>query len=337
MHNFKRTMRAVLIAAAALFLFAGLDFLLYPCTFIRNDLHTVCAETFDDIYVGTSHGKINIDPETAQEVTGRTGHNLCIGGEYSVDAYYMIKLLIERGRKPSRVIYEISPAYFTLEKEEGNNYLLFYHEFPFSRTKLEYFWNAVAKCNLRTMLFPWYEYDLSYELANMGTSARKKWQGDYGIEDFRTDTQEYHESGFVARYPVEDTKFTMSGIRPFRRGEVRREHMEYLEKLIDLCREQGIAFAAVITPVPVDTLRKFQEEYEDADGYFGDFFEKKDVAFINFNNREYYKYASHRIESYTDLDGHMNEEAAREFTKNLARLLEMEKLPEADNVQGEEG
>ncbi len=322
MRNFKKTLCALLIAAAAAGTFAGLDFLLYPCTFIRNDLHAVCVETFDDIYVGTSHGKLNIDPEAAQEVTGRKGHNLCVGGEYSVDAYYMIKLLIELGRKPSRVIYEIAPAYFTLEKEEGNNYLLFYHEFPFSRAKLEYFRDAVAKCNFRTMLFPWYEYGLSYELSSMGTTVRKKMQKDYGIEDFRTDTQEYHESGFVARYPVDSSTFSFDGIRPFDRREIRQEHMEYLEKLIDLCRAQDIAFAAVITPVPADTLRRFSAGYEDADDYFGTFFKKKDVVCINFNNREYYKYASHRTESYTDLDGHMNEDAAREFTKNFMRILE---------------
>ncbi len=322
MRNFKTTICALLIAAAAAGMFAGLDFLLYPCTFIRNDLHTVCGETFDDIYVGTSHGKINIDPEAAQEVNGRRGHNLCVGGEYSVDVYYMIRLLIELGRKPSRVIYEISPSYFSLEKEEGNNYLLFYHEFPLSRAKLEYFCDAVIKCNFRTMLFPWYEYSLSYELSNMKNTVRKKLQKDYGIEDFRTKTQEYHESGFVARYPVESSGFSFNGIRAFHRDEVRQEHMEYLEKLIDLCRAQDIEFAAVITPVPADTLRQFSEEYEDANEYFGEFFKEKEAVCVNFNDREYYKYASHRLEDYTDLDGHMNEDAAREFTKNLARILE---------------
>ncbi len=322
MRNFKKTVCALLVAAAAVVMFAGLDFLLYPCTFIRNDLHRVCTEAFDDIYVGTSHGKINIDPDAAREVNGRTGHNLCVGGEYSVDAYYMIKLLIEQGKKPSRVIYEISPAYFTLEKEEGNNYLLFYHEFPFSRTKLEYFRDAVAKCNFRTMLFPWYEYSLSYEISNMRSTVEKKLHGDYGIEDFRTETQEYHESGFVARYPVDSSNFDFSGIHPFSRDEIRQEHMDYLEKLIDLCREQDIAFAAVITPVPADTLREFSQGYEDADSYFGEFFKEKNVTYINFNNREYYKYASHKLESYTDLDGHMNEDAAREFTANFTRILD---------------
>ena len=58
-------------------------------------------------------------------------------------------------------------SYFVSEKEEGNNYLLFYHEFPFSKAKVEYFWNSIAKCNFRTVLFPWYEYSLGYELSKV--------------------------------------------------------------------------------------------------------------------------------------------------------------------------
>ena len=47
-------------------------------------------EQFDDIILGTSHGKMDIDPEVMEEkITGRTGHNLCVGGEYGIDAYYL--------------------------------------------------------------------------------------------------------------------------------------------------------------------------------------------------------------------------------------------------------
>ena len=96
---------------------------------------------------------MDIDPEVMQEVTGRSGHNLCVGGEYGIDAYYLTKLIKEK-QNPKRIIYEVDPGYFVSEKEEGNNYLLFYHEFPFSKAKVEYFWNSIAKCNFRTVLFP---------------------------------------------------------------------------------------------------------------------------------------------------------------------------------------
>ena len=157
MHNFKGLLRAAAAAAVIAAVLLAADFALYPCTFMRNDIHAVTTQTFEDVFLGTSHGKINIDPESVGAVTGRSGHNLCVGGEYPVDTYYLAKLMVETGHKPQRIIYEVSPGYFVSEKEEGNNYLLFYHEFPVSRTKALYFADTVAKCDLRTMLFPWYE------------------------------------------------------------------------------------------------------------------------------------------------------------------------------------
>lgn len=80
----------------------------------------------------------DIDPAVMEETTGRSGHNLCVGGEYGIDAYYLARLVAEK-QSPTRIIYEVDPGYFVSEKEEGNNYLLFYHEFPFSRAKRNIF------------------------------------------------------------------------------------------------------------------------------------------------------------------------------------------------------
>lgn len=91
--------------------------------------------------MGTSHGKMDIDPEVMQEVTGRSGHNLCVGGEYGIDAYYLIQLIKEK-QNPKRIIYEVDRI-FVSEKEEIIT--CFYHEFPFSKAKVEYFWGTIAE------------------------------------------------------------------------------------------------------------------------------------------------------------------------------------------------
>ena len=82
MHSSKKILKTVLILVICGILLKGLDTALYPCTFMRNDVHAVVTEQFDDIILGTSHGKMDIDPEVMEEITGRTGHNLCVGGEY---------------------------------------------------------------------------------------------------------------------------------------------------------------------------------------------------------------------------------------------------------------
>ena len=320
MHSFKKNVKALIICVMAVVILAALDFALYPCTFIRNDIHRVTNERFDDVYLGTSHGKINIDPETIGSVTGRTGHNLCVGGEYPIDAYYMTKLMIETGHKPERIIYEASPGYFVKEKEEGNNYLLFYHEFPLTRAKIAYFADAVVKCNLRTMLFPWYEYDIAYELEHLGETVSKKASADYDSESFTTDTQRYHENGFVERFPVSSETFSLNGVdRPDISG-LNTENSKYLVKLIELCKEEGIEFAAITTPVPDVTIREYAQDYAAFDNYFTSLFNSQQVPYYNFNG-QYAQAVSHDPEDYTDLDGHMNGDAAREFSRTLAAVL----------------
>lgn len=338
MHNFKRNIKAVCILAVAIAVFLLLDFLLYPCTFTRNDIHAVTTRQFDDIYVGTSHGKMGIDPQVMEEVSGRTGHNLCVGGEYSEDAYYLVRLILEKGLKPSRVIYEVSPGYFISEKEEGNNYLLFYHEFPMSFAKLSYFWNSIRNCNFRTMLFPWYEYPISYELENLGNTFKTKWNRDFGIDALKSDTQEYHESGFIQRYPVDVSGQAMTGISEFRRENVSERNMAWLKKLIELCKEKDIEFVALVTPMPGVSLSAYTESFGDAYQYFGDFFEEDNVQYINFNSNQYFPIFTHELSAYTDYNGHLNGENAREFSKILAQVLENTyELPFSGSGDGQNG
>mgnify|MGYP000013671958 FL=1 len=63
MHSFKKFSKAVLVIAVCTAILILLDTALYPCTFMRNDVHTVVTQQFDDIILGTSHGKMDIDPD----------------------------------------------------------------------------------------------------------------------------------------------------------------------------------------------------------------------------------------------------------------------------------
>lgn len=321
MHNFKKTFAAVGIIIVLLFILVAADTLLYPCTFMRNDIHAISSNTYDDVFVGTSHGKMNIDPDTMEDITGRTGHNLCVGGEYPVDVLYMIKLMIEKGHTPKRIIYEISPGYFVREKEEGNNYLLFFHEFPLSVSKLSYFKDAVIKCDFRTLLFPWYEYDFSYEISHIKDNLNKKLSGDYSAESFATATQKYHESGFIERYPVDTDSLEDDYAEEWFPEDIVEKNMDDLGKIIKLCKDNNIELIAVTTPLSDRALKESNNGNSALNEYYSDYFSKTDVTYINFNYGQYYDMTEHDLTCYTDLDGHMNGDAARRFSKILAEVL----------------
>ncbi|MBR3164625.1 MAG: hypothetical protein IKF16_00410 [Lachnospiraceae bacterium] len=336
MRSSKILLKTGIMIAVLVCILLLLDFALYPCTFMRNDVHAVANNTYDDVYMGTSHGKMNIDPSAVLADSGRTGHNICVGGEYSIDTYYMIRMMVERGHKPERIVYELSPGYYVREKEEGNNYLLFYHEFPMGRAKLAYFADAVAKCNFRTLFFPWYEYQLSYELEHLQETVRKKLNRDYSADGFATETQKYHEDGFIERYPVDPEEFDWDTMEEIYPEDLVQKNIDYLKKIIEYCQEQGIEFVSVVTPLQDDVLAEFSEGYEALDKYFAELMTEYDVQYINFNTDPYYGLAAHDPKSFTDLDGHMNGDAAREFSLTLSQVLNGSgEIPEEDTESEE--
>lgn len=321
---------AAFVASAAVLLFL-LDLMLYPCTFIRNDIHAVTTEQKDFVLLGTSNGKMDLDPDRIAESMTRgsetpaAGQNLCVGGEYPIDAYYMTRLMAEK-KRPRLIIFEVDPGYFTTEKETGNNYLLFYHEFPLSISKLRYFGAAMLDCDVRSGLFAAYEYSPLYEIPRIGETLQRKLSGDYDVSWFKGEAQEYHEDGFVERYPVDEEDFPSYDGFVF---EGNQENLErntaYLSKLIAFCREQGIDFLAAIMPLPEKSLERDTEQFALAWEYFDGYFAEKGVDFYNFNT-DYYSAFPHSADHFTDYDGHMNGDSAREFSRIFGSII---------NIKGE--
>lgn len=225
-----------------------------------------------------------------------------------------------RNRKPEQIVFELDPGYFMTEKEPGNNYLLFYHEFPMSAAKVEYYKAAFLDKDFKTTFFQFYEYPLSYELGKMKDTVYQKMTGNYDVSYLKGEAQEYHENGFIERYPVNETDFTKGSPVTFYPEKVNPENMRYLDKLIQLCEENGIEFKAAVMPLPAVTLVEYQESYSRAWQYFSSYFTEKNVDFYNFNT-EYYDAYSHDITHYADYDGHMNGESAREFSKIFGNII----------------
>lgn len=319
MHSLKKGIKLVICLLICALVIKAMDILLYPCTFVRNDIHTVTNEQKDVVILGTSNGMSDLDPDSMLEGTKRTGHNLCVGGEYPVDAYYLTKLVIEK-QQPKTIIFELSPGYFTTEKEKGNNYLLFYHEFPMSITKAEYYADTMLDCDFRSPLFAFHEYSLQYELSKIKDTVYQKMTNNYDVSYLKGQAQEYHENGFIEKYPVAIENFPSYSPTLFSKAEVKATNMEYLDKLIQLCKENDIEFIATTMPLAATMLVQEEESYRDAWDYFSEYFREKGVEYYNFN-REYYKSYNHELANYVDYDGHMNGDSARAFSKVFGDIV----------------
>lgn len=78
------------------------------------------------------------------------------------------------------------------------------------------------------------------------------------MSDLKSDSQEYHTDGFIERYAVDTSTLKMTQPKLFSEDTVNVQSMEYLQKLIKLCRKERIEFVAVTTPIPEETLKNIK-------------------------------------------------------------------------------
>ena len=297
-----------------------LDTALYPVTYTHNDIQTAITKKHDVVLLGTSNGKMGIDPDYMLQDTDYQGVNLCLGSQYPVDSYYLAKLVFEK-QKPSVLIYEVDPGYYTLQKEEGNNYNLFYHEFPASLAKLEYFSAIMPQADYKNVLFPFYEYGIVDRLPKALNTIKLKLSGENNSVDiFQSSSASYHENGFIERFPVKEENFPAYQSMEFSAEDVFEENMKYLDKLVELCRKNDVEMIAIQMPVYSGTIELDKEAMSAAWDYFGNYFNEKNVPFYNFNT-DYYSDGKHDIDSFVDYEGHMNGDAARDFSVTLGKVL----------------
>ncbi len=169
-------------------------------------------------------------------------------------------------------------------------------------------------CDIRFPLFAFHEYSLKTELPRIKDNVYQKVTGNYDVSYLKGETQEYHENGFIEKYPVAVEDFPTYSATLFRSADVKTSNMEYLTKLINLCKDNDIEFIATSIPLAAVMLVEEEDSYREAWDYFSAYFKEQDVEYYNFN-REYYQSYGHGLENYVDYDGHMNGDSARAFSK----------------------
>ena len=72
------------------------NFILVPPGLTRVILHELESNNdYKCVILGTSHGSYGIDADIVSKQTGKKTLNLCIGGEYLQDSYYLLKQVFQ--------------------------------------------------------------------------------------------------------------------------------------------------------------------------------------------------------------------------------------------------
>lgn len=319
MHNFKK----VLLLAAGILVFIavnlGLNYGLIPYSYVRIMMHQIKTQEYDTLFLGTSHGLNGISPKVIEEKTGKKTMNLCLGGEYPRDAYYLLKQACEKS-VPETVVYELDSGYFCTPEGQRGDFNRIFYEMPLSRTKVEYFFAKESELDFRATLFPWFYYRNQFRNAKEIITVK---QGEdyknYGAAAFQSEGQSYAD-GFLCNNPA-------PGMKPeelvlWDESAKNEDSFRYFEKIASFCREKGIELLVVTTPVPREALEKYGENFQQADKFFTEYFQKMGVEYKNYNHPDRkIKNFDDSLNAFADYEGHMGVAQAEAFSAQLAEDL----------------
>jgi len=294
---------------------------LIPENYAEEDVGRITASSYDDIFLGASHGANDINPDIVDSVTGRKSTNVCLPREFPVDSYHLLELAISSGHKPRRVIYELDPSYWMLqEPEDGNSYYI-YRSFPDGLTKLHYFKNKIMKLDWRFTLAPWCSYTYRFRDFGQNFSAKMTMsRKEYRIKFLNSKDTTLTDSGMMEKHIIPGTrKDGVDKVVPFLAQNLKQASYSWFLKTAFLCRDEGIEFIVIRTPVPENTRKALAESYRASTEFYGKLCADNGIPYHDFSadGDERLK----KPDEYADADGHMDYGLACYFSRQLGQYL----------------
>ena len=316
MHNSRWMLKIIIFLMVVILFNEMMNYMLYPYTYSRAEMHHMEASELNQLIVGTSHGKCGIDPAVLDEVMGTKTFNSSQGGEYPIDSYYLIREA-DRVHDLKRVIYELDPGYWVTGDGQNAQYISYLREFPNTPLKALYWKDKLLDGDFRSTFFPWYFY--RNQLMNIKENIKQKQSEiyrNYSFEPFSSEGQISREDGFIYRNRVETVKVPVDPLNLWEDKNLNQVNVKWFEKMYEYCKEEGIELIVVITPVPEETLELYPENYRKAYDYLERHMEGKDLIYLNYNRIEDGRY-SRSLVDFADQEGHMYGDAAAIYSRCL--------------------
>lgn len=319
MRNFKKILPVVVFLVICLAANSILTYLFYPYNYARIDVHNIETNAYDTLFLGSSHGKCGINPKVIEEITGEKSVNICMGGEYMQDAYFLVKNAA-RTQMPKKVVYELDPGYWVTKPSQGMDYGSFYQEFSWSPVKLQYFAEKMLKADFRSILFPWYVYRQQFKMAPANLHLKNdRVYKEYDPSPFTGVVQSYEEGGFIYRNVYDEPK-DEENLVLWDQNELQDDAPKYFEKLKKFCDQNKIELIVITTPIPDVTYEKYQSQFDKANDYFNDYMDSLGVTYYNFIYMDMEDFDL-SLDAFADCEGHMYGHTANEFSRILAGYL----------------
>lgn len=307
----RRFFKAIAFVLILLLLVNGITLVLQP-TYIQGRWETSSSmltfyeeepNSIEVIAIGSSVCVAGIDPYKMYQEQGISAYNMAIISEPMIGTYYWLKECYKT-QSPKLVMIEIQIAARKNEKKE-EKFRKCYDYMNFGLNKLEF---AYQYCKTNEDAQLW-EY--LFPLAKFHT----RWSGLTEEDiDFTLGDNEAAARGFNAL--VNQSGISYEGM-DMSSDELPKKYSEvdyaYLEKIIDLCRENGSKVLLFKTPDSTWPVEKHN--------LISLMAEKKEAEFIDFNEPEIYKKLQLNYASDANDTQHLNLYGAEKLTTYLGKYI----------------
>ncbi len=331
----RRLMQAAIFCLITILVMNLLNFLLW------DDIHSLSRQTLtemyeydgniDTVFLGSSYVVHGIDPAVADTVFEENTYNAGTKLQSPDASYYLLKEIIKHHRV--KTVYmecnHVILAQFT-EPNWGRNSMISVYMKP-SLNRVQFTLNTDTADKLIQNWFPFLiKKKLKfYEILPAKLTDGYK-RGNYTYVNF-PGQEAYMGNGFVYKYGQLKADDNYSPIFDITTDKPLTDFsVEYLEKMVVLCREHGIRLVLFTMPVASEMLAR----YDNLDNYIDalkSFSVSHDIAYHNYNLVRS-SFCSVGLADYSERE-HLNGEGARKFSEKFAMLekqLQTGKLSESD-------
>ena len=289
-----------------------------------HDLYTKYGEdgeNMDMVFLGTSHAYRAFDPRVFDEVLGINSYNMGTSQQTISSSYYVLKEVLKTNH-PEKVVFELTYTCFRDKDHLPLKNVIISQYMKPSFNKLAYILHEFDLEDIFYAILPAYTFREKMNADNLASILGRKSTAEYknyDIETTRTRNEWMESKGYV--YTNKSLSANHAGRmnpEPFEEDVLNQEFLEYFDKMVELCREEGVEFVCVTAPIPKGALLEL-ENYDEVCDFLNELTAKHGVPYYNFNLIK---------EEWLPLDNsnffdstHINGETSKDFSRLVAQIF----------------
>ena len=295
--SFKLFLKFIIFAVVVLLLF-GMAGKKYKTAAEKNTVNAFTEQRFDEFYkqhensidmvfIGSSHSYCTFDPEIIDAYLGTNSWQMGTPSQHADTSYYVLREIFNY-QKPKTVVMELYWDCLDDEFELKQAESVF--EVMDNKELVDEYINKVFPAGDKVKYaLPAIRYQQDY-FAYAGTLMQNEIEEKYGVSRPRQEasggSEYYRSKGYVyCDMVMASDEYDRTNQFKYFDGygwEIDPTQKEYLEKIIELCSQNGARLVFVTAPVAPVSM-EFIENYEYVHSAISGFAEKNGIPYLDFN------------------------------------------------------